>query len=186
MRRDVDRPERITAAALAVIRRHGVGGLTLRAIAAEAQVPLGSLSYHFDGREDIIEAAFDMAMARETSALTEWLDTLPAGTDLAVALSDLVVDVLATDLDGVYANYELCLAAVRRPNLHEKANRWAAHLSQLLAPYMPSAVAEAVAVVYDGIQLRQLTTGSLSGRAFAEEGFRTVLGPHCILGGKRR
>ncbi len=41
-----------------MIADDGVEGTSLRKIAARAGVPLGSLTYYFDGREDLITEAF--------------------------------------------------------------------------------------------------------------------------------
>ncbi|WP_029149470.1 TetR/AcrR family transcriptional regulator [Microbacterium indicum] len=56
---DPERREKILDAALAVIADHGSHGTTHRKIAAAADVPLGSLTYYFDGIADIIAQAFD-------------------------------------------------------------------------------------------------------------------------------
>ncbi|GAA1164283.1 TetR family transcriptional regulator [Streptomyces hebeiensis] len=55
---DPDRKDRIVAAALEVIVDHGVHKTTHRLIAERADVPLGSLTYYFDGLAAILEAAF--------------------------------------------------------------------------------------------------------------------------------
>lgn len=55
---DPRRKERILAAALEVIAERGVHRTTHRAIAERASVPLGSLTYHFDGLSAILEQAF--------------------------------------------------------------------------------------------------------------------------------
>ncbi|MGI9611809.1 MAG: TetR/AcrR family transcriptional regulator [Acidimicrobiales bacterium] len=56
-----DTQEQILDAVLSVIVRNGVQGLTFRAVAAEADVALGSLNYHFDDKEALIAAAFRRA-----------------------------------------------------------------------------------------------------------------------------
>src|SRR3954452_720317 len=53
-----DRHDRIVDAAIGVIAEHGVAGTTHRLIAAAADVPLGSLTYHFTGLDDLRAQAF--------------------------------------------------------------------------------------------------------------------------------
>ena len=53
-RYDPDRKDRILEAALEVIADHGVAGTTHRSIAARADVPLGSTTYHFETLDDRI------------------------------------------------------------------------------------------------------------------------------------
>jgi TetR/AcrR family transcriptional regulator, regulator of biofilm formation and stress response len=52
-RHDPDRKNRIVDAAIEVIAGQGVAGTTHRLIAAAADVPLGSLTYHFSSLEEL-------------------------------------------------------------------------------------------------------------------------------------
>ena len=48
--------------------RDGIAATTHRAIAAEADVPLGSLTYHFSGLDELRVEAFRRLAARMSSA----------------------------------------------------------------------------------------------------------------------
>ncbi len=52
-----DKEERILDAVVTVLGRAGIGGVSMRAIAAEAGVALGLINYHFDDKESLIAAA---------------------------------------------------------------------------------------------------------------------------------
>ncbi|WP_435107909.1 TetR/AcrR family transcriptional regulator [Nocardiopsis synnemataformans] len=87
---DPRRKERILAAALEVIAERGVHKTTHRAIADRASVPLGSLTYHFDGLPAILEQAFAQ-LARTMSAY--YADRLSAArdrTEACEAVADLI------------------------------------------------------------------------------------------------
>ena len=56
--------EQILDAAMSCISRDGIEGASMRSVAREADVSLGLLSYHFDGKEDLIQAAFQLACDR--------------------------------------------------------------------------------------------------------------------------
>ena len=56
--------EQILDAAMQCISRDGIEGASMRSVAREADVSLGLLSYHFDGKEDLIQAAFQLACDR--------------------------------------------------------------------------------------------------------------------------
>ena len=56
--------EQILDAVLAVMMRDGVRGASMRNMAAEADVSLGLLSYHFEGKDALIAAAFERATSR--------------------------------------------------------------------------------------------------------------------------
>jgi len=53
--------EQILDAAVEVIVRDGLDSTSMRAVAEEADVSLGLLSYHFDGKENLVVAAFQRA-----------------------------------------------------------------------------------------------------------------------------
>ena len=53
-----DTQDQILDAVITVVERNGVQGLTFRAVAAQADVALGSLNYHFDDKSALITAAF--------------------------------------------------------------------------------------------------------------------------------
>jgi len=52
-----DRQERILDAVLTLLSRHGISGVSIRAVAAEAGVALGLVNYYFDDKTSLIRAA---------------------------------------------------------------------------------------------------------------------------------
>ena len=56
--------EQILDATMQVIVREGLDSTSMRAVAEEADVSLGLLSYHFEGKEQLIVAAFRRATER--------------------------------------------------------------------------------------------------------------------------
>jgi AcrR family transcriptional regulator len=56
--------EQILDAAMDVIVRDGLDSTSMRAVAEEADVSLGLLSYHFEGKEKLVVAAFQRATER--------------------------------------------------------------------------------------------------------------------------
>lgn len=59
-----DTQEQILEAALACIARDGIDSTSLRDVAREADVSLGLLGYHFDDRQTLLVAAFELATDR--------------------------------------------------------------------------------------------------------------------------
>ena len=56
------------APTLDVIAEHGVAGASHRAIARAADVPLGSITYHFATLDELLAAAFTPARRRRRAA----------------------------------------------------------------------------------------------------------------------
>jgi len=171
-----DRREQIARAALRVIGRHGVNALTHRNIAAEAKVALGHTTYYFAKLDDIIEYAFDLAMADDMRDLAAWVQSLGADCDLPRELTRLVMRRASLEKESSLTNFELVLAAVHRPHLQPKAHAWSTFLARILRPHLSQDTAECVAVTYDGALLRQTMTGSIGGAAEVESSFRRACG----------
>ena len=121
-----DRREQILEATLRLIGRSGREAVTHRAVAEEAGVPLGSTTYYFDSRDDLLGKALEHVAASEAErygTLAEELRTVNSADELADRLlSELVA--AATDRVAYIAEYELWLEAGRRPELREAAQRW--------------------------------------------------------------
>ncbi|KAA1425013.1 TetR/AcrR family transcriptional regulator [Mumia zhuanghuii] len=118
-----DRRRQYLAAARAVLSRDGVAGTTLRAVAAEAQVSIGTLYYIFPVKEEMITAVLEDVRA-EVSAVFEATDT-GAGLEHAIRhgldryWERLVVD----DPRLALMRHELFAYALRTPG-QEHLARW--------------------------------------------------------------
>jgi AcrR family transcriptional regulator len=107
-----ERREALLSAAMRVLDRDGMRGLTYRSVAREAGVSHGLVRHHFGSRDALIhEAVLDLAERSLQSTRLE------SGTgrleDLGAGTSRMVTD--AQNLPGV--DYELVLEARRRPEL---------------------------------------------------------------------
>lgn len=171
-RHDPERRERIVDAALRVVGRAGIGGLSHRTVAAEADVPLGSTTYHFASLDELLVAALRRANANFGRALRESPELADPDRDLATVLARLTGEWIGGERTGVELEYELYLAALRRPALRPVAAEWAEEVSACLAPRTDPATARAVIALMDGICLQVLLTG----RAYDEEYAREMLG----------
>lgn len=87
---DPKRRERIIAATLDLIAEEGLARVSHRKIAARAGVPLGSMTYHFDGIDELLREAF----GRFTDHIVAVFDarlSVPTDRDQArEAVADLV------------------------------------------------------------------------------------------------
>jgi TetR/AcrR family transcriptional regulator, regulator of biofilm formation and stress response len=107
-----ERRAALLSAAMRVLDRDGMRGLTYRSVAREAGVSHGLVRHHFGSRDALIhEAVLDLAERSLQSTRLE------SGTgrleDLGAGTSRMVTD--AQNLPGV--DYELVLEARRRPEL---------------------------------------------------------------------
>ncbi|MGW2047617.1 TetR/AcrR family transcriptional regulator [Streptomyces sp. NPDC001858] len=157
-RYDPERRQRIIDAAIRVVGEKGLSGLSHRSVAAEADVPLGSTTYHFATLDELMIAALRQAnegFAKVVAARGGLTDTR---VDLPTELAGLLGEWLAGDRTGVELEYELYLAALRRPALRPVAAEWADDLIALLVRRTDPVTARALLALMDGICLEVLLT----------------------------
>jgi TetR/AcrR family transcriptional regulator, regulator of biofilm formation and stress response len=128
---DPERRIRIARAAIAVVAEQGIDALTHRRVAAAAEVPLGSTTYHFATLDDLLSVALDEAAEHSVAYLREWERNLAAGADLAGALADFVIGSLTEQRVHTIAEYNLYALALQRPHLRKAAAAWDDALAEL-------------------------------------------------------
>lgn len=154
----------ILDAAQRVIARDGVARTSHRAIAHEADVPLGSTTYYFPSLNALVEDALALCTTRMTEELSAWTDELRDDRDLASGIARVAYDYIA-DRDRALLEYELYLAAARSPQLRPYARAWIDGLRELLSPRTGAAAAIAITALIDGFLLEAIATGDPVSRA---------------------
>lgn len=159
------RREQILEAALRVIGRAGTQAVTHRAVAEEAGVPLGSTTYYFDSKDDLLQQALEHVAASEVARyrdLGDQLREVESARELADRLIDELVDGVR-DRTAYIAEYELWLEAGRRPELREAAQSWCdaeqrsvAGAMETLGSADPATDASLVVATLDGLGERIL------------------------------
>jgi TetR/AcrR family transcriptional regulator, regulator of biofilm formation and stress response len=172
-----DRRERILEATLRLIGRSGREAVTHRAVAEEAGVPLGSTTYYFDSRDDLLGQALEHVADSEAERyrdLAVELRRVESPDELADRLiSELVA--AAVDRVAYIAEYELWLEAGRRPELRDAAQRWCdaeqvavAGALEVLGSSDPATDASLVVAAIDGLGERVLAREEDPAKAAAE------------------
>ncbi|MEJ3653929.1 TetR family transcriptional regulator [Actinomycetes bacterium KLBMP 9759] len=119
----MDRRDQLADAALTVLARAGMRGLTHRAVDREAEIAEGSTSYYFRTRAALLQGCVERMAAL---TLDEVGDASGTTDDPAVALDQLSELVFAAvhgwathDRDRLLARHELLLESDRRPELRK-------------------------------------------------------------------
>ena len=162
-RHDPDRRDRIVEAVIAVIAEHGVAGTTHRLIAAAADVPLGSLTYHFTGLEDLRAQAFARHAERMAATYEAHFAGVRSTEDVVEAVTDLIHgDAGSDDRDWAVA-YELYLAALRDPRLRSVTESWMRSSRSVLERFVDPVTARGVDALIEGLVMHKvLSTGPVS------------------------
>ncbi|WP_339128647.1 TetR family transcriptional regulator [Streptomyces sp. f51] len=174
-RYDPERRQRIIDAAIRVVGVKGIAGLGHRSVAAEADVPLGSTTYHFKTLDELMVAALRQANEGFAKVLAARGTLEDTRTDLAAELAGLMGEWLAGDPTGVELEYELYLAALRRPALRPVAAEWIDSLVAPLTRRTDAVTARALVALLDGICLQVLLTGTSYDEGYAREVLGRIL-----------
>jgi DNA-binding transcriptional regulator YbjK len=133
------RRHEILVATLRVIASSGTDSVTHRRVAAEAQVPLGSLTYYFESRAELIREAFRFYIAEANAFLLEVENEIPPTT--ARGLVDLILEIMRrefTEPEMIRAEYELILHAARDAEIGRAFAAWEINLEARLAASLES------------------------------------------------
>ncbi|MFJ9751328.1 TetR/AcrR family transcriptional regulator [Streptomyces chartreusis] len=174
-RYDPERQQRIIDAAIRVVGEKGIAGLSHRTVAAEADVPLGSTTYHFKTLDDLLVAALRQANEGFAKVIASRGGLQDPGADLAVELAGWMGEWLAGDRTGVELEYELYLAALRRPALRPVAAEWAQDLADRLSHRTDPVTARALVALMDGICLQVLLTEATYDEEYARDVLRRMI-----------
>ncbi|MHA6513814.1 TetR/AcrR family transcriptional regulator [Tessaracoccus sp. Z1128] len=151
-RHDPERRDRIIAATLDLIAEHGVAGATYRTIAVAADVPLGSMTYHFPNRDDLIFAAFERFADESFSPLDRAMDA--SGADPREALTRLVLE----DDDDARTKIllaELYVLAFRHPRYADLMRQWMGRSRDAIARRVEGISARVVDAIQEGLGLQR-------------------------------
>lgn len=154
-RHDPDRRERIIEACLDVIAERGVAGTSHRQVAAAADVPLGSMTYHFSGMAELLHEAFGRF---SRSVIEQFEQRMRSATDVEEAklavLSLITDDVFNTRRDLVLT-HELYTLAARAPAYRDLTNAWMRGSRTALERHFDPVTARLIDAVIEGFTIHR-------------------------------
>nr|AEE65504.1 transcriptional regulator, TetR family [uncultured bacterium BAC AB649/1850] len=155
-RYDPERKSRIIEAALDVIAEHGVAGTTHRRIAAAADVPLGSLTYHFTGLDDLLDHAFTRHAERMSPVYEAHFEGVRTRAQFVDAVTDLIHGDAGADHRDWAIAYELYSAALRRPALRRVTEAWMRRSRAVLERHVDPVTARGVDALIEGLVMHMI------------------------------
>ncbi|MFK0266222.1 TetR/AcrR family transcriptional regulator [Streptomyces angustmyceticus] len=176
-RYDPDRRQRIIDAAIAVVGERGIAGLSHRSVAAAADVPLGSTTYHFATLDELLVAALRQSNVVCLAGFARWVDGIDPAAPLAEEVARLVEDTLTGDRRRMELEYELYLAALRHEAVRPIAAECLDEMVRLLGQRIGDLrTARTVVALTDGLVLQHLLTGQPFDPDAVRAGLAGVLG----------
>lgn len=152
-RHDPERRDRLIGAALAVIAEHGVAGTTHRRIARAADVPLGSMTYHFASLDEVLAEAFTRHADSVARVFDERLGAARNRAEAVEAVCALVSDDLLGSRHDLVLTVELYVAAARNPALRAVTQAWMARSRRALERHFDPTTAREVDALIEGLVL---------------------------------
>ncbi|MCD2195052.1 TetR family transcriptional regulator [Actinomycetospora endophytica] len=179
VRADPSRRERIARAAISVVAERGVDGLTHRAVAAAADVPLGSTTYHFQTLDDLLEEALRHAADDNIGAIRAWESGLAPDGAFAEAMTDLVMGYVGENRSHTVVEYDLYIAALHRPALRPVSAAWDNALVEVFGRRTDPLTGRVLAGLFCGLLMQSaMADPPPSAEAIREVFRRAIEGPH--------
>ncbi|MEE1617024.1 TetR/AcrR family transcriptional regulator [Brachybacterium sp. J153] len=177
-RYDPERRRRIIEACVEVIAENGVDGTSHRKVAQRAGVPLGSTTYHFTGRDELLREALMLFADSVADRFEARLAALPVGGDEDRVVDELVAlileDVFPTPRDLVLT-HELYTLAARSPAFRELTMAWMARSRAALERHVDPLTARLLDALIEGLTIHHaLGPGMLDAADIAEAVRRIV------------
>ncbi len=161
---------RILVATLLVIAEDGLDAVRHRRVAELAGVSLGSTTYHFRDRDELVREAFALYLDEAAATVHELLAT-PSRPDPVDALLELVVELYGYEFEDpplVLAEYELILHAARDADLGERFCVWEATQRSAIAEVLadagagdPEEAAATLVALLRGLEVEALVAGPI-------------------------
>ncbi|QBS41192.1 TetR/AcrR family transcriptional regulator [Nocardia sp. CS682] len=157
---DPHRRRRIAEAAIQVIGERGVEGLTHRAVAEAADVPIAGTTYHYKDKEDLLQAALEICVADYAAIMAAIPSSNPDLTiaDVIDQTADALIGCFTTERTITTVQLELYVAAIRRPSLRPIADRFIGATRTMYAHYTDQPTATLLADAAQGITLRGMAS----------------------------
>ncbi|MFD1210449.1 TetR/AcrR family transcriptional regulator [Arthrobacter sp. GCM10027362] len=151
---DPARRQRIIEAAARVVAEHGVDALTFRAVADAAKVPLGSTTYYFADKDDLLVSTIRTIRERNEKSFHDLLQPLVAEHGLAGGLAALVEEVTVRQHPQLILEYGLYLSTLHRPALRKEIAQW--RMDAVARPYCDDQTARLLGFTLEGILLQSV------------------------------
>lgn len=173
-RYDPARRDRIIEAALDVIATHGVAGTTHRRVAEVADVPLGAMTYYFQGMEQLLHEAFSKLADDMSSQMLSKLEQAANKDEARQAIIDLICNELWTCERNWVLVFEMSAYAARTPSGRPLLQRWMGWTEGYMSRYFDLSTAKILDAFIDGVVMHNLVTKNHISREEVTEFVRRI------------
>lgn len=171
----LNRRQRIISSAHELVRENGVADISFRDISTRSGVALGSLTYHYKNRIDLVR---DVAMFSKDRFLERFAAAVDSGSgeeDFAQDLANLLELLTVTHREQLFADYEFFLYCINNEGLEDIAAEWSTKSMQLLRKRTNETTADMLNLLVEGMILHSAKFDRLFPAQIAHPMFEKVL-----------
>ncbi len=154
-RTDPERRDRIIDACLDVVVAAGVSGTSHRRVAEAADVPLGSMTYHFTGMDELLREAFTRYARTVSDRFEARMAAAPDAEAAKRAVVDLITSDVVTTRRELVLTHELYTLAARDPAFRDITNAWMARSRRALERHLDPPTARMVDALIEGLTIHR-------------------------------
>ena len=174
-RHDPQRRDRIIDACLQVLAEHGVAGTSHRRVAAVAGVPLGSMTYHFTGMDELLREAFTRFALSVSSTIAQRMAQASTREEVAEAISAHILEDIFDSPRELVLTHELYTLAAREPAFRALTNAWMAASRAALEQHLDPPTARMVDALIEGLTIHRALDTEPQDAAVVREAVRRLL-----------
>lgn len=154
-RTDPGRRDRIIDACLEVIVAAGVSGTSHRRVAEAADVPLGSMTYHFSGMDELLREAFTRFAVEVSDGFERALSAAGDADEARRAVVGLITADTMTARRNLVITHELYTLAAREPAFRDITNAWMGRSRRALERHFDPTTARVVDALIEGLTIHR-------------------------------
>lgn len=146
-----EKVERLQAAAITVIARHGVTEASTRAIATEAGLNLATVHYAFNGKDDLLTSLLERVLADTSRLITAVAQDCETAQEAIARMAQAYWEHAIQNPDLQRVNFELGLYTLTNTEYRERSQQQFSalhdHVGGLFQRFLPQWSTEQVAVL---------------------------------------
>ena len=154
-RTDPERRSRIIDASLELLAAEGVAGTSHRKVAVRADVPLGSMTYHFENMDELLREAFTRFASTVILRFEERLGAASTPEEARQAVAEIIRQDVFPSADDLVLTHELYTLAARVPAFREITQQWMTRSRRALELHFDPVTARQLDALIEGLTIHR-------------------------------
>lgn len=154
-RHDPTRRDRLVDVTIEAIAELGVAGLSARKVAARADVPLGSMTYHFTDMDELLREAFTRFADSVARRFEDRMRAATDATEAKAAVARIIHEDVFDTPAGLVLTHELYTLAARVPAYRTITRDWMRRSRTALEQHFDPTTARQLDALVEGLTIHR-------------------------------